>query len=91
MEFKMQKSAFLGGIFIIFIFASTGHAYVGPGAGAGTIAAILGILGSIFLAFVAILWYPFKRLIRRFKKYSSENKVNRGNEMSNDVGSNNRN
>ncbi len=40
------------------------HAYIGPGAGAGTIAVILGILSSIFLAFVGIVWYPIKRLFR---------------------------
>jgi len=43
------------------------HAYIGPGAGAGTIAVVLGVIASVFLAFVAILWYPFKRLIRRMK------------------------
>ena len=42
----------------------TAHAYVGPGVGAGTIAVVLGILSSIFLAFVGIIWYPIKRLIR---------------------------
>jgi hypothetical protein len=45
----------------------TAHAYVGPGVGAGTIAVVLGILSSIFLAFVGIIWYPIKRLIRGIK------------------------
>jgi hypothetical protein len=40
------------------------HAYIGPGAGAGTIAIVLGILSSVFLAFVGILWYPIKRLLK---------------------------
>jgi hypothetical protein len=43
------------------------HAYIGPGAGAGTIAVVLGILSSIFLAFVGIVWYPIKRLFRKRK------------------------
>lgn len=43
------------------------HAYIGPGAGAGTIAVVLGILASIVMAFVAIIWYPLKRLIRKRK------------------------
>ncbi len=42
-------------------------AYIGPGAGAGTIAVVLGILASIAMAFVALLWYPVKRLIRSRK------------------------
>ena len=43
------------------------HAYIGPGAGAGAIAVVFGILGSIVMAFVAILWYPIKRMIRKIK------------------------
>ena len=44
------------------------HAYVGPGLGLGMIGVILGILGAIVLAFFAILWYPFKRLLSRLMK-----------------------
>ena len=43
------------------------HAYIGPGAGAGTIAVVLGILASIVMAFFAILWYPLKRLVKKRK------------------------
>lgn len=43
------------------------HAYIGPGAGAGTIAVVLGILASIVMAFFAILWYPMKRLSKKRK------------------------
>ena len=43
------------------------QAYIGPGAGAGTIAVVFGVIVSIFLAFVAILWYPLKRLLKRRK------------------------
>lgn len=55
--------------------ATTAHAYIGPGAGAGTFAIVLGILASIFLAFLGILWYPIKRLLNRWRapaKTSSE-------------------
>lgn len=41
--------------------------YIGPGLDGGVIAAVLGILTSIFLALFAIIWYPIKRLIRKFK------------------------
>lgn len=43
------------------------QAYIGPGAGVGTIAVVLGILGSIVMAFFAILWYPLKRLLKKRK------------------------
>lgn len=45
--------------------AGTAHAYIGPGLGAGVIGTVLGILGSIFLALGAVLYYPFKRFMRR--------------------------
>ena len=43
-------------------------AYVGPGLGAGTVGVVLGILGSIGIALFAVLWYPFKRMIKKLKK-----------------------
>jgi hypothetical protein len=42
--------------------------YIGPGLGGGIIAAILGILAAFFLSLFSILWYPFKKLISKFKK-----------------------
>jgi O-antigen/teichoic acid export membrane protein len=48
-------------------FLSFTLAYIGPGMGGGFIAAVVGILISIFLALFAILWYPFKKLIEKFK------------------------
>jgi hypothetical protein len=45
--------------------ASAAHAYIGPGLGAGVIGTVLGILGSILLALVALLYYPIKRLVKR--------------------------
>jgi len=43
-------------------------AYIGPGAGAGTIAVVLGVLASIVMAFIALLWYPIKRLLKSKKQ-----------------------
>lgn len=42
--------------------------YIGPGLDGGVIATVLGFLASIFLTFFAIIWYPFKKLIQKFKK-----------------------
>jgi hypothetical protein len=41
------------------------YAYIGPGLGAGAIAAVLAVLGSIFLAIFAVVYYPIRRLIRK--------------------------
>ena len=59
----MQKLALYVGL-LTMLLATPAHAYIGPGAGAGAIATVLGVIASIFLAFVAILWYPLKRLFR---------------------------
>jgi len=37
--------------------------YIGPGIGAGAIAAALGLLAGIVLLFAGFVWYPIKRLI----------------------------
>lgn len=47
--------------------AGPAAAYIGPGAGAGTIAVVLGVLAAIVMAFFAILWYPLKRLLKNRK------------------------
>lgn len=53
---------------ISFIFPNPVFAYVGPGMGGGMIAAILGIVGAIFLALFGIIYYPVKRALKRRKK-----------------------
>jgi hypothetical protein len=46
------------------------QAYVGPGLGAGVIGVLFGLLASVVLALLAIVWYPLKRLLRRFSRRS---------------------
>ena len=43
-------------------------AYIGPGVGASAIGAVIGVIGSIFLAIFAIVWYPVKRMLKGRKK-----------------------
>jgi uncharacterized membrane protein len=62
----MRKLTFLLAL-QAFIAATPAYAYIGPGAGAGTIAVVFGVISAVFLALFAILWYPFKRLIKRFR------------------------
>ncbi|MCB2137359.1 MAG: hypothetical protein KDE08_15695 [Rhodobacteraceae bacterium] len=40
------------------------QAYIGPGVGAGALAAVVGVLGSIVLAIFAVLYYPIKRMMK---------------------------
>ena len=67
----MKKSLILG-IALSIVVVSPAMAYVGPGLGLGAIAAILGVVGSIILAIIAIIWYPIKRLFRRKKNATSK-------------------
>jgi len=59
-------------ICFIILVPNYADAYVGPGLGAGTIGVILGIIGSLFIALFAIIWYPLKRLFKKKKKQSQE-------------------
>lgn len=48
--------------------ASEAEAYIGPGVGAGAAAVVFGVIASVAIGFVAVLWYPFKRLLKRRKR-----------------------
>jgi hypothetical protein len=48
------------------------HAYVGPGLGLGAIGAFVGLIVSVFLAIVGIIWYPLKRILRKNKNKKTE-------------------
>lgn len=52
--------------------ATPSWAYVGPGLGAGTLATVIGFIGSVFLALFAIIWFPIKRLIKRIRGDSGQ-------------------
>jgi hypothetical protein len=41
--------------------------YIGPGMGGGFFAAVLGIIVSLVVSLIAILWYPFKKIIRKIR------------------------
>jgi hypothetical protein len=47
------------------LFPLTVEAYIGPGLGVGTLGVIFGVLVSIILTFVAIIWYPLKRFFKK--------------------------
>ncbi len=49
------------------------YAYVGPGLGAGTIGMVLGLIGSFFLALFAVIYYPIKRALKKWKAKQNEN------------------
>ena len=42
-------------------------AYIGPGAGMSAIGTFLGIVAAALIAFVGLIWYPLRLLLRRGK------------------------
>lgn len=57
--------------------ATAAHAYVGPGLGLGALAVVAGIVMSVFLAIVSVVWYPVKRLLRKDAKRTSRERERR--------------
>jgi Na+-driven multidrug efflux pump len=47
------------------------QAYLGPGLGLGAIGAALGTVGAILLGVISVIWYPFKRMLRRLRAKKS--------------------
>lgn len=53
---------------LLLIYSAEASAYVGPGLGAGALAAIVGVFMSILMAIIGVFWYPLKRLFKKEKK-----------------------
>ena len=49
------------------------QAYIGPGVGVGAITAALGVVGAIFLALFAVIFYPIKRLLKARRRSAVKN------------------
>jgi hypothetical protein len=47
-------------------------AYVGPGAGISALGSLFSLLAAVGLAIVGFIWYPIRRLLRRFGSGSKE-------------------
>ncbi len=63
----MKTKLFLGSVIAICA-ASPALAYIGPGAGIGAIGTVVAVIGAILLMIVGFVWYPVKRLMKRFKQ-----------------------
>jgi uncharacterized membrane protein len=59
-------------ILYFLLYPPVASAYIGPGLASGTVAAVLGILAGIFMLIVGVIWYPIKRLYRRFISKNKE-------------------
>ena len=59
-----QRICALSGAFLLLLSPGLAQAYGGPGVGLGAIGIVLGIVGSVFLMTLSLIWYPVKRMIR---------------------------
>jgi hypothetical protein len=64
---SVPKAIGVLGAALVFCIPGVAHAYMGPGLGLGFLGAVFGVIGSIFLGIVAIIWYPIKRLWRKLR------------------------
>ncbi len=64
----------IAAVFAAAIFPLAAEAYIGPGVGAGALTAVFGVIGSIFLAIVAVIYYPIKRLLKGRKPARTDGK-----------------
>ena len=77
--FKTEKLIYILNLmyFFIILFISLISkpvlAYIGPGLGLGLVASIIGLIFSVLLFVVAIIWFPLRKL---FKKNKDKNKIN---------------
>nr|WP_070960586.1 hypothetical protein [Hyphomonas sp. Mor2] len=53
--------------FIAALFPMSAHAYIGPGAGLGALAFLVGMIIVVLLLFIGFIWYPLKRYLKRRK------------------------
>lgn len=70
---------FLAAAVVLALHAGTAQAYIGPGVASGALAAVVGVLGAIFLALFAVIYYPIKRLMKRRKAVSGDTGTNADN------------
>lgn len=68
----MHRTGTFWAVIMVLAMPGVAQAYVGPGLGTGTLAVIVGIIGSILVALFAVLWYPLKRLLRKKKQSADE-------------------
>lgn len=64
MKLKLSAYLFAAGLLA---YPPLALAYIGPGLGSGAVVAVLGTLAGLLMLVIGVIWYPIKRLIRRFK------------------------
>ena len=59
---------------VLLVISMNSFAYIGPGAGAGIFATIIGIVAAIILLLVSVIYYPLKKLLKKHGKPQKKKK-----------------
>lgn len=62
----------LAAVVLLGLHPGSAQAYIGPGVASGALAAVVGVIGSIFLALFAVIYYPIKRMMKRRKASAAD-------------------
>ena len=80
----MRDNRLSTGVALLLLFGilapTPAHAYIGPGLGAGAIAAVWGVLGSILAGILGVVYYPIKRRLKARKKAAQSDRMSRNTE-----------
>ena len=63
---------------LLLISTTAAEAYLGPGAGLSAIGSVVSVISAVFLAIVGFIWYPIKRLFRRFGSLTAGRRADAG-------------
>lgn len=69
-----MRSKFLILTTLVLLIPEIAYSYIGPGVALSTLLMVLGVIGSIFLAIFAVLYYPIKRLIKKIRTKKNKKK-----------------
>ena len=72
----MTKTRFLFFLSLFSTIPQMALSYIGPGMAISTVLIVLGVVGSLLLGVLSVIYYPVKRLIKktRYKKKLKRNK-----------------
>ena len=62
-----RKALAILAVFGVWLTPATAVAYIGPGAGLSALGSLLALLGAVLLLIVGFVWYPVKRMMRKWK------------------------
>ena len=58
----MKNTLFILGLMLML--TQSAHAYVGPGMGVGALGVLIGIVSTVIMAIIGLVWYPLKRAMK---------------------------